>query len=196
MLKKIMLISCLALAGLAQAAQRSGVGVHGIVGTDFAGAAVGAGVSWAPSYANLPWGLNVSFLTTSHSKTEKDSTDPYEYTEDISLSVLGVRYEILPGLPKAGESSPFFILGGGLVYVPFSYKYRERSLSPSYATSISYSYSDSAVGYQFVLGGGFAAANGLEMRLELPLLSFSFYSAGASGSVFVPTLTGSVGYRF
>ena len=171
-----------------------GIGVRGGIGTDitFGGVAFGAGVN------SLFAGQTEIGLVVYYGKFE-ESTDEgvntYDETTEVTAFAALVNY--LYGYER-GRSGWLFVGGVGLAYLGVYWEERSDTdvtlgtLLPGGGSM--QDWEGSVGGLLFNLGAGYAFANGLDVRLEVPIVIAFGDTGGASGVIPLFTLT--AGYRF
>ncbi len=170
-------------------------GIRAAVGTDVhlgLGFGAGASYSWFPKDRDMRLELGADIFYH-HSKEEDSDEDYYAtYDEETELTIFAVRANALFNY-YPGEGRAFFIAGVGFVAANV---YWEETQTPL-ETGVSRPYDDAegtAAGNIFNLGVGYAFKNGLELRVEAPMLVF--YSQFGNSTTFAPTITASIQYLF
>jgi hypothetical protein len=171
------------------------LGIRAAVGTDVnlgLGFGLGASYSWFPkSHAiRLELGADIFYH---HSKEEDSDEDYYAtYDEETELTIIAIRANGLFNY-YPGEGRAFFIAGVGFVAASV---YWEETQTP-FNTGVSRPYDDSegtTTGNIINFGAGYAFTNGLEFRVEAPLLFF--YSQYGNSTKFAPTVTATLQFLF
>ncbi|MCP4132180.1 MAG: hypothetical protein GY754_14510 [bacterium] len=167
-------------------------GLRAAVGTDInlgIGGGIGAGYTlfFSPGSA-LEMGGDFFYHYSYEKNADEDTGNTFD--EETELMIFAVRASWLFGY-HPNEGGFFFIAGVGVVVASIDWtKYMIDKVSS--AKSEANWLETTSAGNLFSLGVGYAIGNGLEVRLELPLLIF--YSAGDAAAI-APTLTFSVEYR-
>lgn len=201
MQKRLALLSvCFLLGGhlFAQAGSPrevgDGIGLRGGVGTDitFGGAAFGVGVNHL-IFDQVEVGLN--FYYGRFEETTEEEINTYEETTEITAFIALLNY--LYGYEQ-GENSAFFLGGVGLGYLGVYWEERSDTDTtlgtPLPGGGSKQDFEGGVGGLIFNLGGGYAFAGGLDLRLEVPIMVTLGDTGGASGVV--PLFSITAGYRF
>ena len=172
------------------------IGIRGGIGTDAElGLAYGIGVNFLVELPSHPLELGLVLFGGSFEETTDEGINVYEETTD--LLVFGAIANYLLGY-KPDESGFFGVAGIGLAAI--SVEWEETSTTdeslgtPLPGGGSSQSADGTAGGFVFNLGFGGNLSNGLDFRLELPVI-VTFSSPGESSSV-LPALMLTAGYRF
>lgn len=171
-----------------------GFGARACIGTDitFGGVAFGVGVNHL-ILDDVEVGL--SFYYGSFEETTEESVHTYEETTEITAFLALLNY--LYGY-EHGEASAFFVGGVGLGYIGVYWE-ESSDTDSSLGTPLSgggskQDFEGAVGGLLFNLGGGYAFAGGLDLRLEIPIMITFGDTGGASGVLPLFSLT--AGYRF
>ena len=195
--------ACLAILGIlvlgtaATHAQTSPkIGLRAGIGTDVnLGLAYGVGGNYLLTYPNNSLELGILLFGGSFEETSDESIHTYEETTD--LFVFGVMANYLIGY-QTEQPATFFVAGVGLASISAEWEERSStdvSLGTPLAGGGSMQTAEgSAAGIVFNLGVGRSFKGGLDIRLEIPVI-LSFSAPGEASSV-IPTVIGTVGYRF
>jgi len=171
-------------------------GIRAGIGTDVQlglGIGIGASYAWFPKTTGM--GLEIGADLFYHKSKEEDSDEDYyaTYDEETELTIFAVRANgLFNYYPSEGRA--FFIAGFGFLAASV---YWEETQKPKDQPGTSRPYDDAegtSAGNIVNLGVGYAFKNGLEFRVETPLLYFYNTSGGASS--FAPTITATIQYRF
>ena len=132
----------------------------------------------------------------SHS-VEKSSTVFHDYTETTYITVFGIMANYLMGYKL--NTAGMFVLGGfGLGIINLNWEEEsptDGSLGePLPGGGSKQTVGGNAAGSVFNLGGGIAFDNGLDIRLEIPVILV--FGAPEEASSIVPTFTITAGFRF
>lgn len=171
-----------------------GFGARAGIGTDitFGGVAFGIGVNHL-IFDEAEVGINLYY--GSFEETYDESVNTYVETTEVTAFLALLNY--LYGY-EYGEASPFFVGGIGLGYLGVYWEERsdtDSSLGTPLAGGGSKQEFEGGVGGFVVnLGGGYAFAGGLDLRLEVPIMLTLGDTGGASGVLPLFAITG--GYRF
>ena len=172
------------------------IGIRGGVGTDInLGLAYGIGGNFLINLQNNSVELGAVFFGGSFEESTDEGMHTYDETTD--LFVFGVLANYLIGyVPR--QPGLFFITGIGLAAI--SVEWEEKSTSDgSLGTPLpgggSMQSADGTAGGTVInLGIGGSFSNGMDIRIEVPVI-VTFAPPGGASSV-VPNLIATLGYRF
>jgi len=177
---------------------RPGIGIRAGVGTDISG---GLGFGGNINYyvgRGLELGLAIfanSTKETSRSGHNPDTGGAHRYDETTDLIVAGVLANYLWGY-TSGDGGIFGVAGLGLAVISVDWKEcsaTDSSLGGSGTGGSCQSADGINAGTVINLGVGFAFSS-LDIRLEAPIILL--FDAPGESAGFVPTFTGTIGYRF
>jgi len=191
-------IICLGLSALAYADSQTpvNIGMRGGLGMDLSGGlAYGLGGNYAIDLGASAAELGLHLYGGSYTETTNNGF--HDYTEKTNLFVFSFLANYLINYSTANPGL-FFVSGAGLAGV--SVEWTESSPTDTSLGTLlpgggsSQSVDAFAAGSVINLGIGYLFENGLDMRLETPMI-FIFGGPGKSAS-FVPAITLTGGYRF
>jgi hypothetical protein len=168
-------------------------GVRAGVGADitFDGLAVGGGVNHL-FLDQLEVGLVVYY--GNFEETSEEGGNEYDETTEVTAFAIMANY--LYGYTM-GESGGYFVAGVGLGYLSVFWEEKSDTDSslgtPLPGGGSKQDFEGGVGGFLVSIGGGYAFAGGLDLRLEIPVL-IANYTGDATGVIPLFTLT--AGYRF
>ena len=174
----------------------SGIGIHAGIGTDIGlGLGLGVKASFFPlGVDNTPLEVGPEFF---YSRTVDKSTEGgNDYTETTRLIIFGVLANYLFRYSYR-ENRTYFIVGAGFAVMSVDWEETspdDISLGTPWGTGSMQSAETTTGGSVLNVGVGRSFRNGLDIRLETPVIIIFSPPGGATG--ISPTVTIMAGYRF
>lgn len=195
-LSLLIIFAMVLVAGNISGQEQPRIGIRGGIGTDInLGIAYGLGANFLLDMPDNSVELGVVFFGGSF----KESTDEglHTYDETTDLSVFGVLANYLIGY-EPGQRGTFYVVGVGFASINVEWEERSEtdiSLGTPLPGGGSMQSADGAAGGTVVnFGVGSSFPSGMDIRAEIPVI-VTFAPPGGASSV-VPTIIGTIGYRF